>query len=304
MEDLLFGGIPTDRTVMKPDRERVSPRLVAFRQPLLQRFNTVVLENRGALAAPTFAPLRVLYSRESVMFSEQSFRALLSAEEILLRNHVPYGLLPSSADRPAAVPADCEVLLVCDQRCLSDAEITALVDYARRGGKVVVTGASGAFDPAYRQRFDNPLVKGLAGCRGTVCRESVDAAPVKTAGWTIALAAPADGGRRLLADIDKLVQPAFHIQAPPTVFAEVKRDGQAFYLHLLNYAKEPVEAGVRIVCPSAPRTSNGVTFSAPLENRAPAAVVAETSGAEGSVFVLPAFSEYGLIRLNTVVPAK
>jgi hypothetical protein len=38
VEDVVFGGIPTDRTVIKPSKDNVSPELLAFRRPLLQRF--------------------------------------------------------------------------------------------------------------------------------------------------------------------------------------------------------------------------------------------------------------------------
>ena len=42
MEDAIFGGIPTDRTIMKPDRDMVSRELIGFRRPILQRFNQTI----------------------------------------------------------------------------------------------------------------------------------------------------------------------------------------------------------------------------------------------------------------------
>ena len=146
VEDAVFGGIPNDRTVLKADPKMVSPENTALHHTMLERFNETMRAGREGLAAPSYAPVRLLYSRESMLFSEQTHRAVLSAEEILLRNHVPYGLLPSEAASPLAIPDDCEVLLVCDQRCLADAEIKALMGYARDGGRLIVTGQSGRHD--------------------------------------------------------------------------------------------------------------------------------------------------------------
>ena len=300
MEDAVFGGIPTDRTIIKPDRERVPQQLVAFRRPLLKLFNDTVSTNHDSFAAESYAPLGVLYSSESVQFSEQAYRAILAAEEILLRNHLPYALLPTEADHPLTIPADCEVLLVCDQRCLSEAEVAALVQFAKRGGRLIVTGESGAYDPSYRQRRENPLVNGLAGCGNAVCRTGVDTAPIKGTGWTIQVGAPTDDGRGLLADLAKVWQPELSIQAPATVFAEVKRAANTFHVHLVNYAKEPVAQGARIEIKGkqAQAARAGCTFAAPLEKRPAAPIAAKVSGADVGTFELPAFREYALIRIH------
>ena len=298
MEDAVFGGIPTDRTVMKPDRNMVSPELVAFRRPLLKRFNKTLRENHESFAAPTYAPLHLLYSRESIMFSEKAHQAVLSAEEILLRNHLPYGLLPTAADKPLKIPSDCSVLLVCDQRCLSDAEVEALVQYAKGGGRLIVTGESGSYDPWYSQRKENPLFKRLAGCGTARCRAQTDSAPIKSASWTIRVGAPTDGGRRLLEDINTLWQPEIGIQAPATVLAEVKRSANTFYVHLVNYAKDPVEQGARIEIKRKRANRAGCTFAAPLENGPSSPVAAKASGEDADTFELPAFREYGWVRID------
>ncbi|MDZ7619214.1 MAG: hypothetical protein U1E05_19625, partial [Patescibacteria group bacterium] len=121
MENAVFGGIPIDRTVLRADPNMVSRELVEFRRPLLKKFNAAIEAGRAGLELPSYQPVRLLYSRESEMLSERAHRAVLMAEEILLRNHVPFGLLPTEAGKELRIPADCEVLLVCDQTCLSDA---------------------------------------------------------------------------------------------------------------------------------------------------------------------------------------
>ena len=298
VEDAVFGGIPTDRTVMKPDPKMVSSELVAFRRPLLQRFNETVLSGREGLAAPSYVPLRILYSHESIMFSEQAHRAVLSAEEILLRNHVPYGLLATQAVEPLEIPADCELLLVPDQRCLADEQLDALLRFAERGGRLVVTGQSGAYDHWYRQRRDNPL-QVLDARAGVIRRNHVDTVPIQSSGWTIRVQAPGEGGQRLLTDLAALWSPAIRIQAPATVLAEVKRNHQAFFVHLVNYAGETVAAGSRIEWSSRGFDVAGSTFAAPMENRPAAPIAVHAAAADRRAIELPAFADYAVVRIET-----
>jgi hypothetical protein len=304
IEDAVFGGIPTDRTVMKPEREMVSLRRVAEHRAMLQRFNETVRAGREGLKAPAYEPVRLLYSRESILFSEQSHQALLGAEEILLRNHVPYGLLPTAVARPLAIPADCEALLVCDQRCLADAQVAELARFAQRGGRLIVTGESGAYDEHYRQRKDNPLAKALAGARNAVRRAEVDAAPVKGAGWTIKVSAPPDGGRRLMKDLDAVWPRRVRVQAPPTVFAEVKRSERAWYIHLVNYAPEAVARGARVELPAEGFDPADCSVAAPMENR-PAAPVAVKAGSPGwHAIDVPPFADYAVVSVNFKAASK
>jgi hypothetical protein len=298
LENAVFGGIPTDRTVLRADRDMVSRPLVESRKVLLGRFNEAVRVQRAALKAPSYAPVQLLYSRESVMLSEQAFRSLLAAEEILLRNHVPYGLLPTDADRPLEIPADCQVLLVCDQACLSDAQVKSLLGYAERG-RMVITGRSGEYDENYRQRRDSPLA-GLQRRKGVVCRAEADAATIKSAGWTIQVAAPADSGRRLMADLASIWTPPLRVHAPDTVFAEVKQDAGRRYLHLLNYAPHPVRDGVTIEFRATGGGPQEAQFSAPMEGKASSTLASDSAAAGWRRVKLPAFVDYAVVEL----PAK
>jgi hypothetical protein len=296
MENAVFGGIPNDRTVMQADPQMVSRRLVEFRKPLLRRFNETVRAGREGLKRPTFAPVRLLYSRESLMFSEQAHNALLGAEEILLRNHVPYGLLPTDAVTPLKVPADCEAILVCDQKCLSDAELAALSHFAAGGGRLVVTGQSGEYDERYHQRRDNPLAA-LDG-RGNVVRHAeTDSVPIRGSGWTIKVAAPKDAGRRLMAGLASVWASAIHIKAPATVFAEIKRNDKTFSVHLLNYAPEPVPAGSRIELGTDAPGAVQCTFAAPMEGHRVVPIAAAPDGQGHWVVNVPEFTDYAVVEI-------
>ncbi|MDO5567297.1 MAG: hypothetical protein Q4G59_11620, partial [Planctomycetia bacterium] len=113
LEDAVFGGVPTDRTIVKPDKEEgfVSTKRIATCAPLLDRFRAMVKQCRESLDAPVSSPVRLLYSTESHMFSAASWKALFTTEEVLLRNHVPYGLLISSQSKPFVIPNDCRMLI-------------------------------------------------------------------------------------------------------------------------------------------------------------------------------------------------
>ena len=266
MENAVFGGIPTDRMIMRPDKQHmVSPELIAFRAPLLRRFDDAVRNGRASLQKPTYAPVRIFYSAESVMFSQQAYDAILSAEEILLRNHVPYGLLPTDAETPLEVPSDCEVLLVPNQTCLSEVQLAALVEYVEGGGRLVATGHSGDYDERYCERLDNPL-EILDGRPRVIRREEVDSVRVLGGGWTIRVASPEDKGSRLMADISSLWSPPIRIEAPATVFTEIKRDDAGFSVHLLNYASGHVPEGVRIAVNGEAAQQVQCTFAVPMED--------------------------------------
>lgn len=295
MEDAVFGGFPTDRTIMKPDRKMVSPDLVAFRKPLLQRFNKTVRDGRESFSGQEYSPVRILYSHESVMFSEQAYKAILGAEEILLRNHVPYGLLPVKAGTPLNIPGDCELLIACDQRCLDDFTIQTLIDYAAKGGKIIATGKTGEYDENYRQRRQNQLSEYLLNGSKGLFKVNNYQVPVSSSGWTIVVREPADSGRDLMEDIAGLWKQPFSVQAPPSVFMEAKQNGDAVYIHLLNYVPEPVTQA-KITFAEKEGEPEELTFSAPMENQPALRINTKVAGTGNVEALLPAFSEYAVVR--------
>jgi len=298
MENAVFGGIPTDRTIMRPDKQQmVSRQLIEFRAPLLRRFNDAVRNGRASLQKPAYTPVRILYSAESVMFSEQAYRAILSAEEILLRNHIPYGLLPTDAKTPLEVPSGCEVMLVPDQRCLSDPQLGALVGFVERRGRLVVTGQSGEYDERYRERIANPL-KILDDRPEVIRREEVDSVRILGSGWTIKVAPPEDGGRRLMADIHSLWQPVIRIEALTNVLTEIKRGEDGFSVHFLNYASGHVPKGVRIAFDGDVVGAVQCTFAAPMEGREMTAIPVAPD-VQGRHVSLPQFADYAVVDLRS-----
>jgi hypothetical protein len=299
LEDIIFGGIPFDRTVFKPDKEMVSPLHLKFQRPMLKRFNEVVSVNYRALAAQSYTPVKILFSNESVMFSKKSNDAILGIEEILLRNHIPYGLLTLKTSEPLIVPSDCEVLLVCGQHCLSDAVIDSLKHYAQNGGRLIVTGASGEYDEYYRQRRDNPLIESLSDCKNVVFRTEGYNVPIESSGSKIKAGDPGKSAHNFLEDIYKIWIPEIVIQAPATTFVDIKKDGESYYVHLLNYSKKSVESGstsIQIHNSELKLTKGNITV--PLENRTLETTPFKKTPDGCKSVMLPGFDRYAIVTFE------
>lgn len=258
VEDLVLGGVPTDRTVVSPVAEPgfVSKDRIAKRKPLLEKFNAFVREKRMALKSPAWRPVRLLYAPGQVVLSKTCDDGLVAAEEILIRRHVPFGYLMSTADA-LEIPSDCEVIVVPDQQCLSEKQTDALVAWAKSGGKLVVTGDSGRCDELNRQYFDNPFKQKLApllkqGGVGVVWRDRADRLCGEAKlGWTYHIPAPVDGGDALVADLAKVgFKTPFKLKnVPKWVYVEVKRTPDGYALHFINYRPTEPMVGIEVEAP-------------------------------------------------------
>lgn len=300
MEDAVFGGIPTDRTIMKPDREMVSRELIDFRRPILQRFNQTVESEHASLSAEDYEPVKILYSYNSVKFSKKSYQAILGAEEVFLRNHVPYGLLISSDSHSFEIPDNTEVLVLCNQNCLSDNEINSIIRFAGKGGKVLITGESGWHDELYRQRRDNPLVDKLEGMDHVTWLTDTEFAPVKSGGWKIQVGKPGKSGQRLLESLEKFWSPEIRIDGPETVFVNIKKaDETTYYIHFLNYALESVSQGIRIAIPGKDIAISEASVARPMDNKPKEAVLFGSDSKGMKSASLPGFDKYALVALKT-----
>ena len=170
------------------------------------------------------------------MFSKEAHGGLTATEEILLRNHVPFGYAFAMGTDAPTIPDDCEVLIVANQEWLSDAQIAARAGYAKRGGHVVATGESGLWDERGAQRFENPLRAALSGVPTAVWRDVPDTVG-GAMGWRYRVEPPKDGGKALMADLAKTGwKPKVRIEGvPPYVFVEVKKMPKGFAVLFMNY---------------------------------------------------------------------
>ena len=239
-EDLIFGGIPTDRTVICPqtdppafyDKARVEQR-----KPALARFNAFAAVHRDILKAPSWKPVRLLLPTMAVMTSEACHDNLAAAEEIFIRNRVPFGYVVSQPDQPLVVPKDAEVLVVAGQFQLSDGEIAAIADWAKKGGRLVVTGDCGRYDECNAQRFENPLAVAVKKMRNVVWLDKTDKLNGRVQRGS-RVNRPADGGVRLMDALRKTGwrNPFAFGLLPESVVAEYKRTADGIVALLLDFA--------------------------------------------------------------------
>lgn len=251
VEDIAWGGIPTDRTVMSPVRTPgyIDERRFSLRKKAMGELNAFATERRRELSAPSYRPVRILYPSEAVMFCDKAYQGITAAEEIFLRQHVPFGYLIARGAAAPAIPSDCEVVVVANQQWLSQAQIDALTAYAKKGGKLIVTGESGLWDEFGAQRFENPFRAAVAGLPSVSWRDCPDADGGLIA-YRCEVKPPADGGRALMSDLARVGYcPAVAFEGlPDSVFVEVKRLNRGFAVMLVNYDPATPVSGASVSC--------------------------------------------------------
>ena len=165
--------------------------------------------------------------------------------------------------------------------------------YAKKGGRLVVTGDSGRYDEWNAQRLENPLLPQLAGLPNVVLRTEPDMLPSAKLGWSYRLSPPKDGGRALMSDIAKTgyAPPVGIVGAPQHVFAEFKRLDKGFALFLLNYNPDVKVKGVSLKASAGRR----VRFTPILEGDfVPSALAPSSEG----VFPLPSFTRGAIVEIE------
>lgn len=289
LEDAVWGGVPTDRTVMTPVRGKgyVDMDLFAARKPVLDKFNSFLAENRESFASPAYAPLALWYAADGMNVSDANWSGVMCAEEILLRKHVPYRLLVSRADAPPAIPEGCDTVLVAGQKCLSDKEIAVLKAWSVVGGRLVVTGCSGDSDESNRQRWRNPFAD-FPRRKGFVRRAEPDVCAVESGIWQYRVAPPEDGGKRLMADLAEVgFASAVSVPSlPEQVLAEMKKTSVGYAVHFLDYDPSTPVSGAALRVPGGSKVLFRGMDGRCIELR-------ESGGAVG----LPDFEEYSLAEV-------
>ena len=93
VEDVVFGGVPTDRTIMAPSPEPGFLNKTVFERRKRQHavFDKFAASHRVELSSPTMHPVRIFYPEREILLSEATHQGVAAAEEIFLRNHIPYG---------------------------------------------------------------------------------------------------------------------------------------------------------------------------------------------------------------------
>ena len=290
VEDIMFGGVPSDRTVLSPspDPGFLDNGRFVHRRKVHEMFDAFVASHRESLSAPTIHSVRILHPVRELLFSRLDNQGIAAAEEIFLRNRVPFGYLFAYPDKPIAVPEDTDVIVVPGLASLSDAQVAFVVSWARNGGRLVVTGDSGRYDEWNAHRRTNPLLPQLDGLPNVAVRKEADLLPGgASCDWKIRAPVPSDSGRALMDDLRKTgwSAPVEFMNLPPHVFAEYRRLSSGnTAIHLVNYDTEHEISGARIRLPCGV----AATFESPIDENARKCDLPD----EGT---LPPFRRYALI---------
>ena len=253
VEDLVWGGIPTDRTVMSPVRQKgfIDERRFAMRKKVLEGFNAKAKANRAAFTGRPYLPVRVFYPSEACGLAVSMNKAISTVDEMLLRNHVPYGYVVVKRAEAPVIPKDCEVLVLPDTKWMSDAQVAAIVDWAKNGGRLVVTGKhTGLRDEFGAERFVNPL-EAVRDLPNVDWRDDVDVAQKNELGWFMHVLPPKDGGRAFM---EGLLRTGYRNRygfegLPDSVFIDIRACGDGVVIHLVNYHPEEPVAGAKVKLP-------------------------------------------------------
>jgi hypothetical protein len=266
-----------------------------FEQPefyaALKRYMGFARDHEALYAgAQPCANVWIYHSQWSLAFDHATaYNSVLGFEQALL-GRVAYRVA-KQRHLPALGRRD--VLIVAAQTCLSDAECAAILDAARRGCGVIVTGTSGERDENNRQRERSPLAQ-LAGapnarlfekCPGRISqpKDTMRAAmPARTPEILDAVRALAREG--LAAELEG------GDPKQPLTFVDVYRGPGGVVAHVVCYG-DTVPEGLRLRVADWIATGAPTLHSPHLDAPAPL-----TRAADGRVPLPRTFGRYAALR--------
>ncbi len=239
-------------------------------------------------------------------------------EQVLIQYKIPFDLLfdeqLKNLDRYGAV-------ILAGQECVSSAQVQSLLDYARHGGTLVISGNTGEFNEWREKRHQNPFLparsegKGrivyipdiqrgdLKSSKGTATAE--DAEPGASSQHTPRMTPPQwvlpknhDGIYHSI--IDAIPRGlSLKTEAPLSTTAEllIRPESHETIVHFVNFDRQhPVAAFSATVRKQFPGTVESVTLFSPDADE-PVALKFETSG-DSVNFTVPPMRLYSMIVIS------
>lgn len=154
----LFGNtVPMDRIIMKPLRGgALNQERINARRPVIDKVHEFAKKYEEVLELPEYAPIGLLYSNDACTFSQKALEGYYLCEESLLRNHLPYRIIPVSGSQiNKADLNECSVLILPNANCLSDDIVKTIQDF--KGRLILAGNENGLNDENYRQRAEIPF---------------------------------------------------------------------------------------------------------------------------------------------------
>ena len=156
-EALFGGGIVAARAAMRPKRGgEPDLELINEHKMYLDILWKIHRDYRNLLELPHFEPIGVLYFKDAMVKSQESTRNLLRILESLMRNQLPYRIVPADGRGVWQENLkDCTILIVPGTKLLSDKVIADLKAFK---GRLLTAGDEcGDYDENYMQRPANPF---------------------------------------------------------------------------------------------------------------------------------------------------
>ena len=156
-ENLFGGGIPAERAASRPKRGGDPDlELIEDRKGYLDKLKKMFKDYKKLLDPPHFEPIGVLYCKEALVKSQESLHNLLKVQESLMRNQLPYRIVPSDGTGVWQKNLEgCTTLIVPGAKLLSDRAVEQLRAFP---GRLFVTGKeTGDYDEEFRQREADPF---------------------------------------------------------------------------------------------------------------------------------------------------
>lgn len=201
--EALFGNtVPMDRIIMKPlQGGAFNQKRYDVRKPIIEKVQEFAKKYESVLELAEYTPVGLLYSDDSCTFSRKAHEGYFLCEESLLRNHIPFRIIPVSGDQINKDDLDeCSVLILPNANCLSDNIVALLRDF--KGRLILAGNENGLNDENYCQRAKLPFTG-----------EAIPLPPheIEKLGWKNTIRFKTDGWDEFLRqDISFELHPAAH----------------------------------------------------------------------------------------------
>ncbi len=208
---------------------RVTPDTV----PAVQRYEDFIFAHEDLMAGwSPGARVCFYYSPESARWRREHYSDMQVAFDRLQFAGWPLAVVSGEESLDRLKDFDVAVLVSCD--VLTNPQVSALRDFTRRGGKLVVLGSLGGTDPLGQPLPDYALADVTGLRKGAGADQAL-------ADWGCYSADMPDAAalRRALDEV--LGQRGVRLEAPPEakVLCTAWRKGSRLAVHLVNYAHDP-----------------------------------------------------------------
>lgn len=235
-EAAAFGSIPGSTWALRPNYIEGETFAIDSLElsEILKRYMLFFKKHRELYANAKENPdIAILHCEKSLAFdSFNAWKSRFGMEEILIANHIPYRII---FDQNFTELSNTKLLIISDSKCIPDALCKKVILFVTKGGKLLLTGQSGAFTEHFGQRFNNAFSKMLEHPNVIFLPHSPEKVDMKTSEQRN-VPLPLSAGEIINA-VRHLYKPSFSIETTNSVAVELTNlPDKRTVLHVINYA--------------------------------------------------------------------